>query len=234
MMIYATYIEEVDFIMLQNDWRPIFEEQMEQPYFQELWAYVQAQYNEATIYPEKENIFKAFEMTSYAETKVVILGQDPYHGPNQAHGLSFSVVEGQKFPPSLRNMLTELVDDIGCEMPQSGNLTKWAQQGVLLLNTVLTVQQGQPNSHQKRGWELFTDAILQRLAEREQPIVFMLWGKPAQTKEKIIEKYQQHTILKSAHPSPLSAYRGFFGSKPYSSANEALVRSGQQPINWCL
>lgn len=220
--------------MLQNDWQPILAQEMEKPYFKQLWAYVEEQYEVETIYPAKENIFNAFQTTAFAQTKVVILGQDPYHGPNQAHGLSFSVLKGNKFPPSLRNMLAELQDDIGCALPTSGDLTKWAQQGVLLLNTVLTVQEKKANSHQKKGWEQFTDAVLEALANREEPIVFVLWGKPAQAKEKIIARHTQHTIIKSVHPSPLSAYRGFFGSKPYSKANEALLRNGQTPIDWCL
>ena len=220
--------------MLYNDWQPIIQAEMDKPYFKELWSFVEQQYATETIYPAKEHIFNALKETSYSQTKVVILGQDPYHGVNQAHGLSFSVQAGHKFPPSLRNILQELQDDIGCEYPQSGELTKWAKQGVLLLNTVLTVQQGKANSHQKKGWERFTDALLQTLAERPEPVVFVLWGKPAQTKEKYIEPYTHHTILKSVHPSPLSAYRGFFGSKPFSQINHALITNGQQPIDWCL
>lgn len=220
--------------MVHNDWQPIIEQEMAKPYFKELWDFVEQQYEKETIYPAKENIFNAFKTTSFTKTKVVILGQDPYHGPNQSHGLCFSVLAGNKFPPSLRNMMTELRDDIGCQIPKNGDLTKWGEQGVLLLNAVLTVQDGKANSHQKKGWEQFTDAILQALANRREPVVFILWGKPAQAKEKIITKHPQHTIIKSVHPSPLSAYRGFFGSKPYSKANEALVQNGQTPIDWCL
>lgn len=221
-------------MQIQNDWQPIIERQMEQPYFQQLWAFVEQQYNDHTVYPAKENIFAAFKETSFAQTKVVIVGQDPYHGPNQAHGLSFSVLDGNKFPPSLRNMFTELVDDIGCNMPTSGDLTKWAQQGVLLLNTVLTVRQGEANSHQKKGWEQFTDAILTELAQRPEPIVFVLWGKPAQKKAALIEPFQQHRIVMNVHPSPLSAYRGFFGSRPYSTINNLLIELGYSPIDWTL
>lgn len=229
------HIEEVKtMLQVQNDWQPIIDKQASEPYFQQLMAFVEQQYNKEVIYPTRENILNALKLTSFQDTKVVILGQDPYHGPNQAHGLSFSVLAGNRLPPSLRNMFVELQEDIGCATPQSGNLTKWAQQGVLLLNTVLTVQQGKANSHAKQGWETFTDALIMALAKRSDPVVFVLWGKSAQAKAKTIKKYPQHTIIESVHPSPLSAYRGFFGSKPYSKVNEALMLNGQQSINWCL
>ena len=221
-------------LQVQNDWQPIIDKQAQQPYFQQLMAFIEKQYEEATVYPVKKNVLNALKYTSFNDTKVVILGQDPYHGPNQAHGLSFSVLAGNKFPPSLRNMFTELQDDMGCEMPQSGDLTKWAKQGILLLNTVLTVQKGVANSHKKQGWEMFTDALIMELAQRKEPIVFVLWGKPAQSKAKLIKTNPQHTIIESVHPSPLSAYRGFFGSKPYSKVNDVLVANGQKPIDWCL
>ena len=219
---------------VQNDWQPLIDQEIQQPYFRQLLTFIEQQYNEETIYPAKENVFNALKLTPFHKTKVVILGQDPYHGPNQAHGLSFSVLEGNQFPPSLRNMLQELKDDIDCVIPENGDLSKWANQGVLLLNTVLTVRAGQANSHQKQGWETFTDALITELAKRKEHIVFVLWGKQAQTKEKLIALHPQHTILKNVHPSPLSAYRGFFGSKPYSKINEALRHNGQTPIDWCL
>ena len=221
-------------IHVQNDWQKMIDEQVQMPYFQSLQAFVNEQYEKETIYPPKETVLNALKLTPFEQTKVVILGQDPYHGPNQAHGLSFSVLAGNKFPPSLCNMLQELKDDLGCELPESGDLSKWAKQGVLLLNTVLTVQEGKANSHQRKGWEQFTDALFMALAKREQPIVFVLWGKQAQAKAKLLEGSPQHTIIESVHPSPLSAYRGFFGSKPYSKVNAALKNSGQQPIDWCL
>lgn len=220
---------------LTNSWKDLLAQEAEQPYYKLLETFLERQYNEATVYPEKENIFNALQLTDYNDVKVVILGQDPYHGPNQAHGLSFSVEKGQKLPPSLKNMMKELQQDIGCEIPEHGDLTSWAKQGVLLLNTVLTVQAGKANSHKGQGWEQLTNAIIEHLAKREQPIVFLLWGKPAQSKRILIERISSnHIILQSPHPSPLSAHRGFFGSRPYSKANEALLSLGQQPIDWCL
>lgn len=220
---------------LMNGWKDLLARELEQPYYRLLEKFLEIQYMEGTVYPKKENIFNALQLTDYDKVKVVILGQDPYHGPNQAHGLSFSVEKGQKLPPSLKNMMKELQQDIGCEIPEHGDLTPWAKQGVLLLNTVLTVQAGKANSHKGQGWEQFTDAIIEELANREQPIVFLLWGKPAQSKRTLIERISgNHIILQSPHPSPLSAHRGFFGSKPYSKANEALLSLGQKPIDWCL
>lgn len=220
---------------LTNSWNDLLAREAEQPYYKLLETFLERQYMEETVYPKKENIFNALQLTDYDHVKVVILGQDPYHGPNQAHGLSFSVEKGQKLPPSLKNMMKELQQDIGCEIPEHGDLTSWAKQGVLLLNTVLTVQAGKANSHKGQGWEQFTNAIIEHLAKREQPIVFLLWGKPAQSKRILIEQISSnHIILQSPHPSPLSAHRGFFGSKPYSKANEALLSLGQQPIEWCL
>ncbi|MEK4384678.1 uracil-DNA glycosylase [Solibacillus sp. FSL W7-1464] len=220
---------------LTNSWKELLAREKEQPYYKLLKTFLERQYIEETVYPKKENIFNALQLTDYDHVKVVILGQDPYHGPNQAHGLSFSVEKGQKLPPSLKNMMKELQQDIGCEIPEHGDLTPWAKQGVLLLNTVLTVQAGKANSHKGQGWEQFTNAIIEQLAKREQPIVFLLWGKPAQSKRILIERISNnHIILQSPHPSPLSAHRGFFGSSPYSKTNEALLSVGHQPIDWCL
>ncbi|MFJ8514925.1 uracil-DNA glycosylase [Lysinibacillus xylanilyticus] len=220
---------------LPNDWRAILTEEIEKTYYTKLRQFVADEYSTETIYPPINDIMNAFYTTAYHDVKVVILGQDPYHGPNQAHGLSFSVMPGIPHPPSLRNMLKELQDDLGCPIPQNGTLTKWAQQGVMLLNTVLTVRAGQANSHKEQGWEQFTDAVIDKLASRDKPIIFVLWGKPAQRKKLLIRKYSTtHLILEAPHPSPLSAYRGFFGSKPYSKINTQLVEWGEQPIDWGL
>ncbi len=218
-----------------NDWRAILTEEIKKTYYTKLRLFVADEYSTKTIYPPINDIMNAFYMTAYHDVKVVILGQDPYHGPNQAHGLSFSVMPGIPHPPSLRNMLKELQDDLGCPIPLNGTLTKWAQQGVMLLNTVLTVRAGQANSHKEQGWEQFTDAVIDKLASRDKPIIFVLWGKPAQQKKRLIRKYSTpHLILEAPHPSPLSAYRGFFGSKPFSKINAQLVEWGQQPIDWSL
>jgi len=218
-----------------NDWRTILTEEIEKTYYTKLRQFVADEYSTETIYPPINDIMNAFYTTAYHDVKVVILGQDPYHGPNQAHGLSFSVMPGIPHPPSLRNMLKELQDDLGCPIPQNGTLTKWAQQGVMLLNTVLTVRAGQANSHKEQGWEQFTDAVIDKLASKDKPIIFVLWGKPAQRKKLLIRKYSTpHLILEAPHPSPLSAYRGFFGSKPYSKINTQLVEWGEQPIDWSL
>ena len=221
--------------LIPDDWQRVVAQELEQPYFQQLTAYVEQQYATATVYPAKQAIFTALHETPFEKVKVVILGQDPYHGEGQAHGLSFSVLPGVKHPPSLKNMLKELQDDIGGQLPQDGTLTKWAQQGVLLLNTVLTVRAGEANSHKGKGWEQFTDAIIAALAKREAPIVFILWGKPAQDKAKLIHQFgAHHAILQAPHPSPLSSYRGFLGSKPYSKTNALLEEWGQSPIQWQL
>ncbi|WP_342442397.1 uracil-DNA glycosylase [Lysinibacillus sp. FSL K6-0057] len=218
-----------------NDWQEVLKEELEKPYYQKLRQFVANEYSTQTIYPPMNDVMNAFYTTAYHDVKVVILGQDPYHGPNQAHGLSFSVKPGIPHPPSLRNMFQELQDDLGCPIPQNGTLTKWAEQGVMLLNTVLTVRAGQANSHKEQGWEQFTDAVIDLLAAREEPLIFVLWGKPAQRKKQLIRKYKTpHAILEAPHPSPLSAYRGFFGSKPYSKINQQLVEWGKQPIDWCL
>ncbi|MGY3186853.1 uracil-DNA glycosylase [Lysinibacillus sp. TE18511] len=221
--------------VFMNDWQAILADELDKTYYKELRQFVAHEYSTQTIYPPMNDIMNAFNTTAYHDVKVVILGQDPYHGPHQAHGLSFSVMPGIKHPPSLRNMLQELQEDLGCSIPQNGTLTKWSQQGVMLLNTVLTVRAGQAHSHKEQGWEQFTDAVIDKLASREKPIIFVLWGKPAQRKKSIIRNYSTpHAILEAPHPSPLSAYRGFFGSKPYSKINAQLVQWGEQPIDWSL
>lgn len=218
---------------IDNDWSAVLRSEMEQPYFQQLLGTLAAQYAEGNVYPAQSAIFDAFRYTAYAEAKVVILGQDPYHGPGQAHGLSFSVLPGVKKPPSLLNMLKELQSDLGCEMPDHGCLVTWARQGVLLLNTVLTVRDGEAASHQGLGWERFTDRVIAELNKRQKPIVFVLWGKHAQAKEKLIDT-ARHAVIASAHPSPLSARRGFFGSRPYSAINACLRDFGVSEIDWQL
>jgi uracil-DNA glycosylase len=216
---------------LDNDWEPILEAEFHKPYYISLRQFLVNEYNTRVIYPDKHDIFSALHLSSYANTKVVILGQDPYHGPGQAHGLSFSVKPGVKTPPSLQNMYQELQTDLGCYIPSNGYLVKWAEQGVLLLNTVLTVRAEAPNSHKGKGWELFTDRVIQALNEREQPVVFLLWGSHAGAKSSLIDA-DKHRIIRSPHPSPLSAYRGFFGSRPFSRTNQYLLELGSQPIDW--
>lgn len=216
-----------------SNWKSVLADEMEKSYFKELQSFLDKEYKEQTIYPVRSDIGSAFRVTPFNEVKVVILGQDPYHGVGQAHGMSFSVKLGVKIPPSLRNMYKELAEDIGCSIPTSGYLESWAQQGVLLLNTVLTVRAGQANSHKGMGWETFTDAVIQKLSEREKPVIFVLWGKPAQSKKALIDE-RKHAIIEAPHPSPLSAHRGFFGSKPYSNINAKLLEQGEQPIDFCL
>ncbi|WP_433773415.1 uracil-DNA glycosylase [Bacillus wiedmannii] len=217
--------------VLKNDWGPLLAPEFEKKYYQSLVGFLKEEYEAHVIYPKKEDIFNALEYTSYENTKVVILGQDPYHGPNQAHGLSFSVQPGVKTPPSLLNMYKELRDEYGYEIPNNGYLVKWAEQGVLLLNTVLTVRQGEANSHKGKGWERFTDRVIELLNEREKPVIFILWGRHAQAKKKLITN-KNHHIIESVHPSPLSARRGFFGSKPYSKVNTILANMGERQIDW--
>ena len=216
---------------IQSDWTTRLASHFQAPGFQRLCAFVDQQRNSHTVYPSAENVFTAFRLTSFTETKVVILGQDPYHGPRQAHGLSFSVENDVKLPPSLKNIYRELSDDLGLESPGSGNLTMWAQQGVFLLNTVLTVRQGQANSHRNHGWESFTDEVIAQLNARSGGVVFLLWGKPAEKKAELID-CDRHVIITSPHPSPLSAHRGFFGSRPFSKANEALQNFGRPLVDW--
>ena len=217
--------------ILHNDWQHLLAVEFKKPYYQKLRTFLINEYKTNTIYPAMEDIYNALHFTAFNKVKVVILGQDPYHGPQQAHGLSFSVKPNVPVPPSLMNIYKELQSDEGCYIPNNGFLKKWADQGVLLLNTVLTVQAGIANSHKNVGWELFTDRIIQLLNDREEPIIFILWGANAQTKLKMINN-KNHFILTSAHPSPLSAFRGFFGSKPFSKTNRFLLSINQEPIDW--
>ena len=212
-------------------WNEILAEEMQKDYYQELQTFVQKRRAEVRVFPEEKNVFNALELTPFESVKVVILGQDPYHGFGQAHGLSFSVQKGTPLPPSLKNIYKELQEDIGGNLPTEGDLTYWAKQGVLLLNTVLTVEEGNANSHKGMGWEKLTNRLIESLNELNHPVIFILWGKPAQDKEKLITN-PNHVILKSPHPSPLSAYRGFFGSKPFSRVNDILMQQGQSPIRW--
>ncbi len=215
------------------NWNEVIKGQFEQPYFKTLSAFLKQAYETSTVYPPKEQIFNAFSYADYADLKVVLIGQDPYHQPHQAHGLCFSVNPGIDFPPSLQNIFKELQDDVGCPQPQSGSLVPWAKQGVLLLNTILTVQANQPLSHQNQGWEIFTDHILTLANAHPEPCVFLLWGKNAQAKASLITD-PKHLILMAPHPSPLSVYRGFFGSKPFSLTNAFLKKNGRKEITWCL
>lgn len=218
--------------MIQNDWLNAIEDEFHKPYYKQLYQFVKNEYTETTVYPPIEDIFNAFHFTPLSKVKVLILGQDPYHNVNQAHGLSFSVLPSQRdIPPSLQNIYKELRDDLGCEIPNNGYLKKWADQGVLLLNTVLTVRAHQANSHQGKGWEQFTDAIIKAVNAQDRPVVYLLWGKPAQSKIPMLTN-PKHLILKAPHPSPLSSYRGFFGSKPFSQTNEFLKVNGIDPIDW--
>jgi len=219
--------------ILKNDWADYLQDEFSKEYYVRLREILKEEYKTQTIYPEMHDIFNALHFTPFHQVKVVILGQDPYHGPNQAHGLSFSVQRGIALPPSLRNIYNELQNDIGITPPNHGCLTNWAKQGVLLLNAVLTVRAGEAHSHQRIGWEQFTNEVIQTLNEKNTPIVYILWGRAAQLKEKLIDTSKHH-IIKSVHPSPLSAYRGFFGSKPFSKANELLSASGQDVIDWSL
>ena len=217
--------------ILKNDWKNYLNDEFQKDYYLNLRQFLVHEYKSTTIYPNMYDLFNALHFTPYSNVKVVILGQDPYHGPNQAHGLSFSVNPGVKTPPSLVNIYKELHTDLNCYIPNNGYLKKWADQGVLLLNTVLTVRAGEPNSHKNKGWEIFTNRIIEILNEKETPIVFILWGNNAISKTSLITN-PKHCIIKSVHPSPLSASRGFFGSKPFSKANEFLISTGQTPIDW--
>lgn len=213
------------------DFKQFVELEKQQPYYQDLKEKIELEYQQYTIYPPKKDIFRCMNLTKYEDVKVVILGQDPYHEPLQANGLAFSVHPGVKVPPSLVNIFKECHDDVGIKIPNHGDLTDWARQGVLLLNNVLTVREHQANSHRLYGWETFTLNIVKFLNQREKPMVFILWGKNAIEKEKYIDQ-SKHLVLKSVHPSPLSCYRGFFGSKPFSKANDFLIKNGISPINW--
>lgn len=218
---------------MATDWNPLLRDEMQAPYWAELMAFVEAERESGPVYPPRSDVFAALHLTSFANLRVVVLGQDPYHGPGQAHGLAFSVNDGVPPPPSLKNVFAELVDDVGCPMPSNGDLSAWAEQGVLLLNTSLTVRGGDAGSHQGKGWEQFTDRVIATAAAKPEPVVFVLWGAAAQKKRPLIEG-GPHAVIASPHPSPLSAHRGFFGSKPFSRANAALAAAGRQPINWCL
>ena len=216
-----------------ESWKIKLQDEFTKEYYKQLISFIRQEDIEETIYPPKKERFNAYNLTAFSDVKVVILGQDPYHGEGQAHGLAFSVHNQKKLPPSLINIYKELVDDMGCELPISGDLSSWADQGVFLLNTVLTVRAASASSHQKQGWEEFTDATIRLLSEKKEHLVFVLWGKPAQKKEKLIDT-SKHLVLKAPHPSPLSSYRGFFGSKPFSKSNAYLVQNGIKPIEWCL
>ncbi len=218
-------------VELNNDWNDLLKDEFSKEYYLKLRQFLVNEYGSKTIFPDKYDIFNALHFTAYKDVKVVILGQDPYHGPNQAHGLSFSVNPGVAAPPSLVNIYKELKDDLGCYIPNNGYLKKWAAQGVLLLNTSLTVRSAEANSHRNKGWEIFTDKIIAILNERKDPVVFILWGNNAIAKEKLITN-KWHCIIKSVHPSPLSASRGFFGSKPFSRANKFLESIEKTPIDW--
>ena len=218
-------------VNIGNSWDDILKDEWNKDYYLELRELLKKEYKNYTIYPSMYDIFNALKFVSYEDCKVVILGQDPYHGENQAHGFSFSVKKGVKTPPSLLNIYKELHDDLGCFIPDNGNLEKWARQGVLLLNTTLTVRAHQANSHEKIGWHILTDRIIELLNEREKPIVFILWGKNAQEKIRLITN-PNHLIIKSSHPSPFAAHRGFFGSKPFSRTNEFLSKNEIEPIDW--
>jgi uracil-DNA glycosylase len=217
--------------IFDNDWQKLLESEMEKEYYQKIREFLIKEYNTHIIYPDMYDIFNALHFTSYKDTKAVILGQDPYHGPNQAYGLAFSVKPGVRIPPSLINIYKELKDDLGCYIPNNGTLTKWAKEGVLLLNASLTVRAGEANSHSRIGWQRFTDYIIKLLNEREDPIVFILWGNNAIKKRELITN-PKHYIITSVHPSTLSASRGFFGSKPFSKTNKFLESIGKTPIDW--
>lgn len=218
---------------IEPSWKEVLKDEFTKEYFVELKRFLIEEKQNYTIYPKSSDMFNAFSYTPFDDVKVVIIGQDPYHGENQAHGLAFSVLDGVAFPPSLRNIFQELSSDIGCPTPKSGNLSSWAKQGVFLINTVLSVREGQAHSHAKHGWEIFTDSVIKKISEKKQNVVFILWGSPAIAKSKLIDSSKHH-IITSPHPSPLSSYRGFFGSKPFSKTNEFLASRGIAKIEWCL
>ncbi len=218
-------------VQIEESWKQQLQEEFEKPYFEALTHFVKNEYAQGVVYPPGKLIFNAFNLCPFDRVKVVIIGQDPYHGPGQAHGLCFSVNDGIAFPPSLVNIFKELKNDMGIEKPASGNLTRWAEQGVLMLNATLTVRAHQAGSHQRQGWETFTDAVIRKLAEERDHLVFILWGGYAQRKGAFIDR-NRHLVLASAHPSPLSAYNGFFGNKHFSRTNEYLIAHGEQPIVW--
>ena len=217
-------------IKITKNWASLLKDEFEKEYFKHLQFFLEEEYSTRTIYPEMENIFNALNVTKYEDVKVVIIGQDPYHEPNQAHGLAFSVQDGVEIPPSLVNIYKEIESDLGIKCQKTGNLIRWAKQGVLLLNTSLTVRRGQANSHRGKGWEIFTNEIIKLLSKREKPVVFLLWGSNAQAFAPQIADH--HLILKAPHPSPLSAYRGFLGCKHFSKTNNFLISQNQTPIDW--
>ena len=216
---------------ITNGWKRIIDEERVKPYFIDLKRFLLDEYEKYKIYPKKSDIFKTFELTDFSNVKVVILGQDPYHQPSQAHGLCFSVNKGIKVPPSLVNIYKEINSDLGCKIPGHGNLTKWAKQGVLLLNTIMSVRESSPMSHSNKGWEIFTDKIIKELNDDDSPKVFLLWGSPSRKKKTLITN-PKHLILECAHPSPLSAYNGFFGCKHFSKTNEFLKKNNREVIDW--
>lgn len=218
---------------LSNSWKELLDTELQKEYYQNLSSFIINEYNTKTVFPPFDTIYRAFDLIEPEDVKVVIIGQDPYHGRDQANGLAFSVHRGCKIPPSLRNIYKELQDDIGCEIPDHGNLENWAREGVLLINSVLTVLESQANSHKEKGWEIFTDHVISTLSKNYTHIVFVLWGKPSQKKSVLIDA-SKHLIIKSAHPSPLSAFRGFFGSKPFSQSNEYLKQYCRGSIDWCI
>jgi len=220
-------------IQFENEWDNILKEEFEKDYYLTLRKFLKDEYSAFTVYPDMYDIFNAFKNTSYNDVKAVILGQDPYHNPNQAHGMAFSVKAGAPIPPSLVNIFKELNSDVGTKTPKSGDLTAWAKQGVLLLNTILTVRRGAALSHSKKGWEAFTDNVISKLAEREKPIVFLLWGRSAQQKQALLSN-TNHFVLTAAHPSPLSAFGGFFGCRHFSKTNKILQQNKIDPIDWEL
>lgn len=218
-------------VKIEQSWKALLQEEFDKPYFVELTDFVRAEYKYYRIYPPGSQIFNAFNLCPFDKVKVVIIGQDPYHGPGQAHGLCFSVNDGVPFPPSLRNIFKEINADTGAPIPQSGNLTRWATQGVLLLNATLTVREHSAGSHQRRGWETFTDSVIRIISEQKSNVVFILWGAYAQSKASLIDS-SRHLVLRSVHPSPLSAHAGFFGNHHFSLANDYLVRNGLTSIDW--
>lgn len=218
-------------VKIEESWKKALADEFNKPYFEQLTAFVKSEYATTTVYPEGKNIFNAFNLCPLPNVKVVIIGQDPYHEPRQAHGLCFSVQDGVEFPPSLQNIFKEIESDLGTPVPQSGNLERWARQGVFLLNSILTVRAHQAASHANKGWETFTDEVIKQISDKTENVVFMLWGNYAKVKGKVIDT-KKHLILNTVHPSPLSVYRGFFGCKHFSRANEYLTAHGKTPINW--
>lgn len=218
-------------VSIESSWKKRLAPEFDKPYFKELAAFVKHEYQNTKVYPHPKNLFRAFDLTPFEDVRVVILGQDPYHGALQAHGLSFSVTEGVRNPPSLQNIFKEVESDIGAVASADGDLSRWARQGVLLLNATLTVRAGSAGSHQGHGWEEFTDAVIQKLSDEREHLVFILWGNYAKTKGARIDR-SKHVVIESAHPSPFSAYNGFFGSKPFTKANSYLIEHGKKPIDW--